>query len=54
MSITVSSYFYVIKSKFVPRIYVEWNNFFNLVNYTDENSMKYIDIRNNPINKIII
>ena len=61
MSITLSSCFYVIKSKFDPKIYVEWmNNFisivnnFNLVIYTDENSVKYIDIRNNPKNKIII
>ena len=54
MSITLSSCFYVIKSKFVPRIYVEWINIFNLVNYTDENSVKYIDIRNNPKIKIII
>jgi len=59
MSITFSSCFYVIKSKFDYRIYVEWmNNFisivnkFNLVIYTDENSAKYIDTRNNP--KIII
>lgn len=61
MSITFSSCFYIIKSKFDPSIYVEWmNNLlsivnnFNLVIYTDENSVKYIDTRNNPKIKIII
>ena len=61
MSITFSSCFYIIKSKFDHRIYVEWmNNFisivnkFNLVIYTDENSFKYIDTKNNPKIKIII
>ena len=61
MSITFSSCFYIIKSKFDPSIYVGWmNNFlsivnnFNLVIYTDENSIKYIDSRNNPKIKIII
>ena len=61
MSITFSSCFYVIKSKFDHRIYIEWmNNFisivnnFNLVIYTDENSAKYINIKNNPKIKIII
>ena len=49
MSITFSSCFYIIKSKFDPSIYIEWmTNFisivnkFNLVIYTDENSSKYI------------
>jgi hypothetical protein len=61
MSITFSSCFYIIKSKFDPRIYIEWmNNFisivneFNLVIYTDENSVKYIDTKNNSKIKIII
>jgi hypothetical protein len=49
MSITFSSCFYVIKSKFNPELYIEWmNNFlsivnnFNLVIYTDEKSCSYI------------
>jgi len=61
MSITFSSCFYIIKSKFDLRSYVEWmNNFisivnkFNLVIYTDENSFKYIDTKNNPKIKIIV
>jgi len=61
MSITFSSCFYIIKSKFDPQIYIEWmNNFisivnkFNLVIYTDENSVNYIDVKNNPKIKIII
>ena len=59
MSITFSSCFYIIKSKFDPNTYVDWmNNFisivnnFNLVIYTDDNSSKYIDTKKNP--KIII
>jgi hypothetical protein len=61
MSITLSSCFYIIKSKFDPKIYIEWmSNFmsivnnFNLVIYTDENSCKYIDTNKNPKIKIII
>lgn len=61
MSITFSSCFYIIKSKFDPKIYIEWmDNFisivnnFNLVIYTNKNSVKYIDIKNNPKIKIII
>jgi len=61
MSITFSSCFYIIKSKFPSTTYIEWmNNFisivneFNLVIYTDENSSKYIDLRENPRIKIII
>ena len=63
MSITYSSCFYIIRSKFEPNIYIEWmNNFlsivnnFNLVIYTDENSNRYIpDIaRGNDKIKIII
>lgn len=49
MSITFSSCFYIIKSKFEPDIYIEWmRNFlsivnnFNLVIYTDENSATFI------------
>ena len=61
MSITFSSCFYIIKSKFEPSIYIEWmNNFisivneFNLVIYTDENSSKFINTKNNSKIKIII
>ena len=63
MSITYSSCFYIIRSKFEPNIYIEWmNNFlsivnnFNLVIYTDENSSRYIPhiARENPKIKIII
>ena len=61
MSITFSSCFYIITSKFEPGQYVEWmNNFisivhnFNLVIYTDLNSVKYIKTNNNPKIKIII
>ena len=61
MSITFSSCFYIIKSKFEPEKYIKWmNNFisivnnFNLVIFTDENSSQYIDTKNNPKIKIII
>jgi len=61
MSLTISSCFYIIKSKFEPNIYIDWmNNFisivnnFNLIIYTDENSIKHIDIKNNPKIKIIL
>lgn len=61
MSITFSSCFYILKSKFDPEVYVEWmNNIisivnnFNLVIYTDENSFAYINTRENPKIKIII
>jgi len=61
MSITLSSCFYIIKSKFEYEKYVEWmNNLisivnnFNLVIYTDENSSKYINTNDNPKIKIII
>ena len=61
MLITFSSCFYIIKSKFDYNKYIEWmNNFisivnnFNLVIYTDENSIKYIDTKNNQNIKIII
>ena len=59
--ITFSSCFYIIKSKFKPEVYVEWMNHFisivdnfNLVIYTDENSVQYIDTRENPKIKVII
>ncbi len=59
--ITFSSCFYIIKSKFGINTYIEWmNNFisivnyFNLVIYTDSNSVKYINTRNNPRIIIII
>jgi hypothetical protein len=61
MSITFSSCFYIIKSKFDPSIYVSWmNNLisivnnFNLVIYTDNNSIKYINTRGNPKIKVVI
>ena len=61
MSITFSSCFYIIKSKFEPAKYVEWmDNFisivnnFNLVIYTDENSSQFIKTNNNPKIKVII
>ena len=61
MTITFSSCFYIIKSKFDPSIYINWmNNFismvkhFNLVIYTDENVVKYIDTKGNPRIKVII
>ena len=61
MSITFSSCFYIIKSKFDPKIYIEWMTYFisivnnfNLVIYSDENSFKYINTQNNPKIKIII
>jgi hypothetical protein len=61
MSITLSSCFYIIKSKFEYEKYVEWmNNLisivnnFNLVIYSDENSSKHINTNENPKIKIII
>lgn len=62
MSITFSSCFYIIKSKFDPSVYVKWmNNLlsivhnFNLVIYTDENSSKHINVDpNNKHIKVII
>ena len=61
MNITFSSCFYIIKSKFEPNIYIEWmNNLisivnkFNLVIYTDANSLKYINTRQNPKIKVIL
>lgn len=61
MTITLSSCFYIIKSKFDPSIYVKWmNNFlsivndFNLVIYSDENTSTYINTNENPRIKIVI
>jgi len=61
MTITFSTCFYIIKSKFDASTYVYWmNNFisivnhFNLVIYTDQNSIKYIDTKNNPRIKVIL
>ena len=61
MSITFSSCFYILKSKFEKETYVEWmNNFisivnkFNLVIYTDKKSFPFIDTRENPNIKVII
>lgn len=61
MSITFSSCFYIIKSKFDPSIYIYWmNNFisivkhFNLVIYTDVNAVKYIDTKGNSRIKVVI
>ncbi len=60
-TITFSSCFYIIKSKFDKSIYIEWmNNLisivynFNLVIYTDLDSVEYINKQNNPKIKIII
>lgn len=61
MSITFSSCFYIIESKFDPSKYVEWMsniisiaNDFNLVIYTDENTLQYIDVKSKPNIKVII
>ncbi len=61
MSITFSSCFYIINSKFPPEKYIEWMsniisiaNNFNLVIYTDENTLKYIDTKSKPNIKIVI
>jgi hypothetical protein len=59
--VTFSSCFYIIKSKFKPEVYVEWmdnlisivDNFF-LVIYTDENSLKFINTRENAKIKVIV
>jgi teichuronic acid biosynthesis glycosyltransferase TuaG len=61
MIITFVSCFYIIKSKFDIKKYVEWMdnlisivNNFNLVIYTNNESKKYINTNNNPKIKIII
>jgi hypothetical protein len=59
--LTLSSCFYIIKSKFDVNIYIQWiNNFisicnnFNLVIYTNDESVVHIKTYNNPRIKIII
>jgi len=61
MSITFSSCFYIMESKFTPSKYIEWikniiliANNFNLVIYTDQNTVKYIDTKFKPNIKIVI
>jgi len=61
MSITFSTCFYILKSKFDHQVYIEWmNNFisivnnFNLVIYCDTNSLKYINTKKNPNIKVVI
>jgi hypothetical protein len=61
MSITFSSCFYIIKSKFDAEIYVSWmNNLISIVNnfylviYTDEKSREHIKTNDNPRIKIVI
>jgi hypothetical protein len=60
-SITFSSCFYLIKSKYPTTEYIKWiqnfiyiANCFNLVIYTDLNSLKYINTLQKPNIKIII
>jgi hypothetical protein len=59
--LTLSSCFYVIKSKFDTGKYIEWmNNFisicnnFNLVIYTDKQSAPHINTRGNPRIRVVI
>ena len=59
--LTLSSCFYIIKSKFDANKYVEWmNNFisicnnFNLVIYTNGESVHYIQTNGNPRIRVII
>lgn len=61
MSITFSSCFYIIPSKFSPKTYIQWMNHFisivrhfYLVIYTDGESSKYIDTKHNPNIRVII
>lgn len=61
MSITFSSCFYILKSKFDSQQYIEWmNNFisivnqFNLVIYTDESSKRWIETKGNPRIKMVV
>ena len=60
MSITFSTCFYIIQSKFPKETYIDWlNNFISIVNefylviYTDANTLPYIKT-NNPKIKIVI
>ena len=59
--ITISSCFYIINSKFPPEIYITWmNNFLSIVNnfyliiYTDKNSVKYINTKENQNIKLVV
>ena len=59
--LTLSSCFYIIKSKFDIDTYVEWmNNFisicnnFNLVIYTNEESVHHIKTNGNPRIRVVI
>jgi len=61
MSITYSTCFYIIKSKFDPSVYIQWmNNFLSIVNefylviYTDEHSVSHIPMLNHPRIRIFI
>ena len=61
MKITFSSCFYALNSKFDTQTYVSWmNNFISIVNnfhlviYTDENTIKHINTKNNPNIKIVL
>ena len=61
MTITLSTCFYIIKSKFNPSTYIQWMNnlisivsHFNLVIYTDESSSIHINTNDNPRIRIVI
>ena len=61
MSVTFSSCFYIVKSKYEIETYTMWmNNFISIVNnfclviYCDENSSRYIDTKGNEKIKVII
>lgn len=61
MSVTFSTCFYVIKSKFAPSTYVTWMEHLfsiihacNLVVYTDEASLVYINTHDNPNIKVVV
>ena len=61
MYITFSTCFYIIQSKFPKETYIEWLDYlisivneFNLVIYTDLNTLPYIKTNDNPNIKIIL
>jgi len=61
MSITFSTSFYSLKSKFDTSVYLQWmNNFLSIVNefrlviYTDAKSVGFIDTKNNPKIRVIV
>jgi len=61
MDITFSTCLYNLNSKFDLTIYLKWmNNLFSIVNnfnlvvYTDENTIKFIDTKNNPRIRVIL